>query len=107
MPKASSSVPKAKQPKEEKKSKREPSAWNLYVKAQYPAWKEANPGRPFKDAMADLKLQWQDAEENPNKGKPVKPRSSKSKRGAAKDASSEPARSSPGIDGSDLPSSEA
>ncbi|KAK1233883.1 hypothetical protein PQX77_002936 [Marasmius sp. AFHP31] len=108
MPKAS--VPKASKPKAEKKEKvkKEPTAWNLYVKTHYPAWKEANPGCAFKDAMAALKVQWQDAPENPNKGKPSKPRSSKRSAKNAPSSSSEPSRSSPVLDmDSDLPSSEA
>ncbi|KAG7089011.1 hypothetical protein E1B28_010724 [Marasmius oreades] len=100
MPKAS--VPKAKT-KSEKKV-RAPSAWNLYIKANLSSWKDAHPGRPFKDAMAALKDQWQDAPENPNKGKQAKPRAKRNSKDPS--TSSEPSRSSPGVSSSDVASSD-
>ncbi|KAF9255144.1 hypothetical protein L218DRAFT_992008 [Marasmius fiardii PR-910] len=103
------SVPKAKAKasdiKSEKRSKREPSAWNLYIKASLTPWKEAHPGCSFKDAMAALKVQWKDAPENPNKNKPTKPREKRNAKNAS--TSSEPSRSSPGVSSSDMASSDA
>lgn len=45
----------------EPKSKKVPSPYNLFVKAQLPVWKEANPGKSAKEAMSAVgvsKLPW-------------------------------------------------
>ena len=40
----------------EPKSKKVPSPYNLFVKAQLPIWREANPGKSAKDAMSAVRI---------------------------------------------------
>jgi len=40
----------------EPKSKKVPSPYNLFVKAQLPMWKEANPGKSAKEAMSAVRV---------------------------------------------------
>ena len=40
----------------EPKSKKVPSPYNLFVKAQLPIWREANPGKTAKDAMSAVRV---------------------------------------------------
>ncbi|KAF8869059.1 hypothetical protein BD779DRAFT_1424917, partial [Infundibulicybe gibba] len=58
------------------KPKREPSAYNIFCKANMKVWNEANPGRA-KEAMGEMAKLWKDAPENPNRGKDVKSRKPK------------------------------
>lgn len=60
----------------EDKPKREPSAYQVFVKANMKAWNEANPGRS-KEAMSQMALLWKNAPENPNRGKDTKARKPK------------------------------
>ncbi|KAG8957008.1 hypothetical protein FRC00_004591 [Tulasnella sp. 408] len=71
--KASRKDKKDGQPKE----KRPPSPYNLFVKEQMPIWKDANPGRPVKEAMQAIAALWAESDLNPNKGKPPKTKSKK------------------------------
>ncbi|KAG2107421.1 uncharacterized protein F5147DRAFT_697198 [Suillus discolor] len=68
----------------EDKPKRAPSAYNLFVQAHMKEWKEAHPGAPIKEAMAEIAAMWREAPENPNRGKEPKPRKPKAAAGAPK-----------------------
>ncbi|KAH8092632.1 hypothetical protein BXZ70DRAFT_909419 [Cristinia sonorae] len=57
--------------------KRAPSAYNKYVAENLKTWREANPDRPVKEAMAAVAAQWRDAPENPNRGQEPKKRTKK------------------------------
>ncbi|KAI0790058.1 hypothetical protein C8Q75DRAFT_763787 [Abortiporus biennis] len=57
--------------------KRQPSAYNKYVAENMKVWREANPDRPVKEAMAAVAAQWRDAPENPNRGQEPKKRAAK------------------------------
>ncbi|KAJ7231159.1 hypothetical protein B0H12DRAFT_217902 [Mycena haematopus] len=61
------------------KKKREPSAYNIFVRTNLPKWNEAHPDRK-KEGMGEVAKLWANAEENPNRGKPV------TKKGAPKAA---------------------
>lgn len=85
-------------PDAEPKSKKAPSPYNLFVKAQLPIWKEANPGKSAKDAMSAVRTRvpewrlyvsltsclqvsvlWKDSPENP-KNAPGEKKESKAKK---------------------------
>ncbi|KIY44234.1 hypothetical protein FISHEDRAFT_62402 [Fistulina hepatica ATCC 64428] len=51
------------------KEKRPPSAYNLFVKEHIKKWKEENPEKPQKEAMAAIAVLWRNAPENPKCGK--------------------------------------
>ncbi|KAJ3491514.1 hypothetical protein NLI96_g638 [Meripilus lineatus] len=57
--------------------KRAPSAYNKYVSEHLKLWRESNPDRPVKEAMAAVAAQWRDAPENPNRGQEPKKRGKK------------------------------
>ncbi|KAF5328139.1 hypothetical protein D9758_016722 [Tetrapyrgos nigripes] len=102
--KSSSKATKDK-PAGEKKQKRPPSAYNLYIKNNSAKWKEENPGKKQSEMMKEMAVLWKDADENPNKGREPKPKKKKSdsaRATVAKDAaSSSPPPSSPGLASSD------
>jgi len=57
-------------PKEGKtKTKRAPSAYNLFMAEHLKKWREENPGQPHKSGMSAVAALWKDAPENPNRGK--------------------------------------
>ncbi|KAJ7835731.1 hypothetical protein B0H14DRAFT_2795378 [Mycena olivaceomarginata] len=60
------------------KPKREPTAYNIFIATNLPKWNAANPDRK-KDGMAAMGKLWAEADENPNKGKPVVKRTKKAK----------------------------
>ncbi|KAG5651403.1 hypothetical protein H0H81_008761 [Sphagnurus paluster] len=76
---------KTRKPKADKadKPKREPTAYQLFCKANMKKWNDANPGRA-KEAMGEMARQWKDAPENPNRG--AEPRARKPKEPKAKAA---------------------
>ncbi|KAJ4485599.1 hypothetical protein J3R30DRAFT_3696975 [Lentinula aciculospora] len=88
----------------EPKEKRPPSAYNMFVSEKMKSWKADNPGANAKDAMRAVGVMWASAEENPNRGKPLKSRKAKT----PKDTYSAPASSSqPPSDENDVPSSDS
>ncbi|KAF7309245.1 hypothetical protein MIND_00294800 [Mycena indigotica] len=74
-----------KAPDAAEKPKREPSAYNKFVKENMKPWREANPDKTAKDAMAAVAGMWRDAPENPNRGKSPKKRQAKKEQTLAKD----------------------
>ncbi|KAF5344530.1 hypothetical protein D9758_016472 [Tetrapyrgos nigripes] len=60
MPKSSSKTTKDK-PAGEKKEKRPPSAYNLYIKNNSAKWKEENPGKKQSEMMKEMAVLWKDA----------------------------------------------
>ncbi|KAG9019893.1 hypothetical protein FRB90_000023 [Tulasnella sp. 427] len=88
----------------EPKEKRPPSPYNLFVKEQMPIWKQANPGRPVKEAMQEIAALWAESDLNANKGKPSKSKAKKKSSKAsdpAEEASSSAAGSSSAVPSSD------
>ncbi|KAL4257097.1 HMG box domain-containing protein [Pleurotus pulmonarius] len=67
--------------KQEVKEKREPSAYNVFIKTEMATWRQANPGKKVTEAMKELGAMWRDHPSNPNRGKAPK---SKSKTTSAK-----------------------
>ncbi|KAF9441733.1 hypothetical protein P691DRAFT_779698 [Macrolepiota fuliginosa MF-IS2] len=63
-------------PHKPEKTKREPSAYNLFCKKHMKEWITDHPGRA-KEAMARIALMWKDSPENPNRGKASKAKRSK------------------------------
>ncbi|KAJ7661338.1 hypothetical protein DFH06DRAFT_373060 [Mycena polygramma] len=61
------------------KTKRAPSAYNIYVSENLKKWNEANPDKK-KQGMAAVAAMWKDAPENPNRGKTVEKRAPKAKK---------------------------
>ncbi|KAG8955858.1 hypothetical protein FRC04_006305 [Tulasnella sp. 424] len=92
------------------KEKRPPTPYNLFVKEQMPIWKDANPGRPVKEAMQGIAALWADSDLNPNKGKPPKskPKSKKTKSSTTNDADEDQHTASSSVAGSSsaVPSSD-
>jgi len=70
----------------EPKSKKGPSPYNLFVKAQLPIWREANPGKSAKDAMSAVSVLWKDSPENPKNAGGDEKKESKAKKPASKTA---------------------
>ncbi|KAI9454388.1 hypothetical protein BJY52DRAFT_1284679 [Lactarius psammicola] len=75
----------------EGKTKRPPSAYNLFVKEHMKTYLAENPGKTNKDAMKHVRALWKDAPENPKRGQEVKERAPKkapkrSKKAAAEDS---------------------
>ncbi|KAH7920883.1 hypothetical protein BV22DRAFT_1039284 [Leucogyrophana mollusca] len=56
------------------KPKRQPTAYNLFVKAHMKPWLDSHEGSNVKEAMKEIGVLWRDAPENPNRGKEVKAR---------------------------------
>ncbi|KAF8306354.1 hypothetical protein DL93DRAFT_221802 [Clavulina sp. PMI_390] len=75
----STKAPKA----EKEKSKRPPSAYNLFMQREMPAWKAKNPDAAHKDAFTAVAKMWGESDENPNKGKPKKQAAPKKKKAAS------------------------
>jgi len=71
------------------KSKKEPSPYNLFVKAQLPLWRKANPTKSAKDAMSAVGVLWKDSPENPKNADAGEKKESKAKKPVSK-ASSKP-----------------
>ncbi|KAF9651482.1 hypothetical protein BDM02DRAFT_3184486 [Thelephora ganbajun] len=71
----------------EPKSKKVPSPYNLFVKAQLPIWREANPGKSAKDAMSAVSVMWKDSPENPKNAPGGEKKEPKAKKSASKTAS--------------------
>ncbi|KAJ8495217.1 hypothetical protein ONZ45_g12947 [Pleurotus djamor] len=63
------------------KEKREPSAYNVFIKENMTKWLKENPGRKAGEAMKELGAQWKDHPKNPNRGKATKPRAKKATAG--------------------------
>ncbi|KAJ7279958.1 hypothetical protein C8J57DRAFT_1464417 [Mycena rebaudengoi] len=59
------------------KTKRAPTAYNLFVSKEIKLWREDNPDKPYKEGMSAVALLWADSPENPNRGKPVVKRAPK------------------------------
>ncbi|TFY79442.1 hypothetical protein EWM64_g4566 [Hericium alpestre] len=77
------------------KTKRAPSAYNLFVKANMKTWLAEHPGQPVKEAMAEVRLSfrlslqrlmyargqigsmWKNAPENPKRGKDTEAKAKK------------------------------
>ncbi|KAH7908196.1 hypothetical protein BJ138DRAFT_1158257 [Hygrophoropsis aurantiaca] len=62
------------------KPKRQPTAYNLFVKAQMKPWLDAHQGSTVKEGMKEIGLLWRDAPENPNRGKEVKKPAAKTRK---------------------------
>ncbi|KAI0298059.1 hypothetical protein B0F90DRAFT_1633135 [Multifurca ochricompacta] len=56
----------------EGKTKRPPSAYNLFVKEHMKTYLADNPGKTNKDAMKHIGALWKDAPENPKRGQEAK-----------------------------------
>ncbi|KZP20680.1 hypothetical protein FIBSPDRAFT_954374 [Athelia psychrophila] len=69
---------KAPKAEKEKKEKRAPSAWNIYMGEHLKTIKEAT-GKTGPEAMKEVAALWKDAPENPNRGKEPKARKPKAK----------------------------
>lgn len=76
----------------EPKPKKGPSPYNLFVKAQLPIWREANPGKNAKDAMSAVGVLWKDSPENPKNASGSEKKESKAKKPASKAASKPPSK---------------
>ncbi|KAJ8496998.1 hypothetical protein ONZ45_g12229 [Pleurotus djamor] len=63
------------------KEKREPSAYNVFIKENMTKWLKENPGKKAGEAMKELGAQWKDHPKNPNRGKATKPRAKKATAG--------------------------
>ncbi|KAN0113623.1 hypothetical protein V8E52_007549 [Russula decolorans] len=64
-------------PKADVKTKRKPSAYNLFVKEHMRVYLAEHPGKTNKDAMKHIGALWKDAPENPKRGQEVKEKDAK------------------------------
>jgi len=67
--KSSSKAPAKKEKGGKSTEKREPSAYNLFMKAKLPEYKAKHPNANHKEAFAAVATLWKNASENPNRGK--------------------------------------
>ncbi|KAF8266270.1 hypothetical protein EI94DRAFT_216345 [Lactarius quietus] len=86
----------------EGKTKRAPTAYNLFVKEHMKTYLTDNPGKTNKDAMKHIGTLWKDAPENPRRGQAVKERPPKKAPKRSKKAAEEPEESE-GIEGVEGP----
>ncbi|KAG8931229.1 hypothetical protein FRC02_003044 [Tulasnella sp. 418] len=79
-----------------KVKKRAPSAYNNFMATHMKTWRTEHPAASAKEAMAapiamvghQIAAQWKDSPENPNRGKPSKPKKTHNKENA--DTSTDP-----------------